>query len=343
MRRIALVAAAVLLASCGATEDRSRDADSTAAERGAQQPGGRVLERYGIRAELPHAWDGELRRAALHAANFDLAELTPGAPLRGDGVLVQLFETDRDHDSPPTELSLFPELDAAPALAASDFRPPEPGTFQAGAYARRTFALAGRPFVLFVASGERQPAPDTIAGVNRLLASVDVAPGDFYPGTVEPARFEPRPGWHVGDTGPRPVLADSDWVTAWAATIPYADAWNALPPQETLRRLPDDGIVIWLSVERNNRFPPTAVSDEGGFPPVEPPFRLGDFERHAGWEGQIGEIPEYRLWGTVRRTYRVEIRVFFGRAQPTPAMLADAQATLDGMRLPEWGPWELEG
>ena len=32
----------------------------------------------------------------------------------------------------------------------------------------------------------------------------------------------------------------------------------------------------------------------------------------------------------------------FGRQDPTDAMRDEAQAMLDGLRLPEWGPWELE-
>jgi hypothetical protein len=112
-----------------------------------------------------------------------------------------------------------------------------------------------------------------------------------------------------------------------------------LPPYKTLEHLLGDGIVIWVSLERNNRFPPQPAGDDG-FPARKPPFSLQDFERRAGWEGQVRDLPEYVLWGTVRGQYHVDLRIYFGRPVPTGSMLAEAQAMLDGLELPDWGPWE---
>jgi hypothetical protein len=53
-------------------------------------------------------------------------------------------------------------------------------------------------------------------------------------------------------------------------------------------------------------------------------------------------LPKYVLWGAVRRQYQVDVRVYFGRPDPTSQMLAEAQAMLDALDLPDWGPWETE-
>ncbi len=40
--------------------------------------------------------------------------------------------------------------------------------------------------------------------------------------------------------------------------------------------------------------------------------------------------------------YDVDLRVYFGRRDPTDEMLVRAQEELDRLGLPDWGPWELE-
>ena len=61
-----------------------------------------------------------------------------------------------------------------------------------------------------------------------------------------------------------------------------------------------------------------------------------------GWEGQIRDLPQHRLLTRVPEQYEVELRVYFGRQDPTAEMLERAQAQLDRLELPQWGPWELE-
>ena len=53
-------------------------------------------------------------------------------------------------------------------------------------------------------------------------------------------------------------------------------------------------------------------------------------------------MPEYVLWGTLEKDIHLDLRVYFGRPDPTEAMRAEAQAMLDGLELPDWEPWELE-
>jgi hypothetical protein len=64
-------------------------------------------------------------------------------------------------------------------------------------------------------------------------------------------------------------------------------------------------------------------------------------ERVDLWEGQVGDVPEYRLWAVSERGYQVDLRVYFGRANPTDSMLAEADAMLAGLEFPDWGLWEL--
>lgn len=207
-------------------------------------------------------------------------------------------------------------------LDADDFEPYDGVTEDSRAsghgFARRTFQLSDRFFVLFAEAGERMPSGSALAGVNELLASLVVEPGDFYPGTVAPARLPRRAGWFVGTSGEDEARAEGEFTTSWASTIPYADEWNVLPPFKTLTRLPRDGIVIWLSLSRTNRFPPRPAGDET--------FRRGSHHsrsmsssEEAGWEGQVRGLPEYLLLGTVRGEYNVDLRVYFGRPDPTPA------------------------
>lgn len=337
MHRLTLIAigATLVVAGCGAEQGP---------ERSAAQPLG---PRYGISVSLPESWYGELSRGALVAATFPVPpEGSVGLremafqQLEDDDVRVLLFESARENRSPPTDLSEFPELSGALQLEVGDFGASDGNSddslLTGHGFARKTFQVSGRLFVLFAETGSLPPTAAALAGLNEVLGSLAVEPGDFYPGMVEPARFSERPGWHVGASGPDEADADGEFTTSWAATIPYADGWNALPPFRTLERLPRDGIVIWLGLSRTNRFPPPKEARKA-------PFQLDDFERVDLWEGQVRDLPEYRLWGTVDEDTRLDLRVYFGRPDPTPAMLAEAQASLDGLRLPDWGPWELEG
>lgn len=302
--------------------------------------------RYGITVALPEGWYGRLNRGAIVAATFPVPpEGSVGLremafpQVEGDDVRVLLFETAPENRSPPTDLGEFPTLVGPLRLEVGDFGASDGNSddsLQTGhGFARKTFQVSGRLFVLFAETGFLPPTVAALAGLNEFLGSLAVEPGDFYPGMIESARFTERSGWHVGASGPDEVDADGEFTTSWAATIPYADEWNALPPFRTLERLPRDGIVSWLGLSRTNRFPPPK-------PARKPPFRLEDFERVDLWQGQVRDLPEYRLWGTVEEDTHLDLRIYFGRPDPTRTMLAAAQAMLDGLELPDWGPWELE-
>jgi hypothetical protein len=221
-----------------------------------------------------------------------------------------------------------------------DFGEPEPGTYpDHRGVARKLFARAGRFFVLWAVSGSRPVDPGDVEAAGEALRSFSVEAGEFYPGKVQPASFEQSEGWYIGSSGAGPVRADGEWTTSWAATIPYRDAWDELPMRDTLQALPEDGIVVYVALSR--WWNPLAHPRW----PVHPqPYQLGDFDIRPNWEGQVGQLPEYLLLTRVEGAggYEVEVRIFFGRPDASSDMLARAQAQLDRLRLPDWGPWELE-
>jgi hypothetical protein len=347
-RRLAVVAAAVAFLDVGCGGEQAAEQATQPMAKPVIAGPRQLGSRYGISVRLPAGWDGRLGRGVLHAASFPLPPEASGwaakasKRLAADDALVLLFENGPGR-SPPLEVAGYPELSGPLRLDAGDFEPFDGVTEDSRAtghgFARRTLQLSGRFFVLFAEAGERIPSASVLSGLNELLASLVVERGDFYPGTVAPARFPTRVGWFVGTSGEDEARADGEFTTSWASTIPYADDWNALPPFKTLERLPRDGIAIWLGLSRTNRFPPRPEGDNT-FPARKPPFSLEDFEARAGWEGQVRGLPEYLLLGTVRAQYNVDLRVYFGRPDPTEAMIAAAQGMLDSLELPDWGPWE---
>ena len=97
--------------------------------------------------------------------------------------------------------------------------------------------------------------------------------------------------------------------------------------------------MIWVGLSRSNRFPPRPQGD-ATFPAREPPFSLDDFEPRGAWEGQVRDLPEYLLLATVGGRYNLDLRVYFGRPDPSEAMRSEAQAMLDRLELPDWGAGE---
>ena len=94
----------------------------------------------------------------------------------------------------------------------------------------------------------------------------------------------------------------------------------------TLRALPPDGIVV-------------AATDYGREPHNLPqaerlPYPLAEFRHDRGWEGQPNvSVPQYVLF-TSLRSHLLDVRVFFGRQDPSSRLLDRAQAELTSLR---WG------
>jgi hypothetical protein len=264
---VALAAGVALLAAgCGAQQatDQATQAKTDKELRGTRQLG----PRYGIALTLPAGWDAQLGRGALHAASFSLAAgLSAWAPktakqLRADDVLVAVFENEPRRGRPP-ERAEYPELSGPLRLGADDFEPFDGVTEDSRAtghgYARRTFQVSGRFFVLFAEAGERVPSPSPLGALNELLGSLAVEPGDFFPGTVDPARFSDRARWFVGTSGKDEARAEGEFTTAWASTIPYVDQWNAVRNaspsparrnRDLARPLPQQPLPAWSRRQR---------------------------------------------------------------------------------------------
>jgi hypothetical protein len=297
--------------------------------RSAQTVGG-----YGIAAALPDGWDGRVVRGTL------IASTTPLPPVRG-WINTELSRTLRrgdlglllhEFEPPPGRRHRGPYRRGAPRpFLAKEFE-----GFGRQRIARRNFVVAGRFFDLFVESrGERLPTSEALAGLNRLVGSLEIERGDHYPGIVGSPRFRQAPGWSMRssrtvDVGPTTV------AYTVAASVAYRDGLADLPPGRTLGALPPEGIVIRVALVADNRHTPIAAPRE----PLAsgPPFRLRQ-ARCMDFEG----FPETRgscvLRSILPRRYRVEIWVFYGRKQPAAEQRARAQAQLDRLTLPVWPLW----
>ena len=304
---------------------------------------GEPLERYGIAVTPPHGWNARLTRGTVEAAPVPLSALGRKPPLGARDVYVQLFEYEPGAQDTAAVLARNYTDGRPEPFRAAEFGTPEvPGeTPRDHGFARRNFLLAGRYFDLFVEAGALAPPGDVVADLNALVGSLEVRRGDFYPGMIDPLRFPPTDGWHVDSAGGGEVRA-ADYAEAWASTVPYQNGPRDLPPSRTLETLPPDGIVIWIGVARDNRFPPTPER-RGNRSPVQLPLRLSDAYGCVCFEG----VPDnwlYRLYGPVDEQYYIDLWVFFGRDdEPSAEERTRAQAMLDRLELPDWGPWELDG
>jgi hypothetical protein len=310
------IAVLVLASSCGAVEGAGGEERAT-------------LARYGIEVTPPVGWRARLTRATVEAS------------IRSGELRMRMFEYEPEPDVLDETRRTHPPGPPRP-FRAGEFASPELGgdNPEGEGFARRNFSLAGRYFDLFAESVAAEPSEAAVDGLNELVSSLEVSPGDFYPGTIAPPRFEPADGWYAGFDGGGEVRA-TDHAFAWASTVPYRNGPRDAPPRETLETLPAGGIVVWAWLARDNRFPPTA-EPRGKGPPLSLPIKVGRLRGGFGWEGQVGDVSLYRLWGWIGEQYTLDLWIFYGRREPTEEQQAQAQDALDRLRLPDWGSWELD-
>lgn len=270
---------------------------------------GPSLHGYGMSMRLPPGWHGRVSAGVLAAATFPIPRgdtgfgaATARRMRRGDVLLLV-----SEYEGMPGERLLCLPRRQAPPLAG-------PGSF----------CLSRRHFVRFVK--RRGASRATLAQADRALASLAVRGGDFYPGTVAPARFPARPGWHVGTGGRAAVRAEGEQTTSWAATVPWRDGPMELPPHRTLARLPRDGVAIFVSLFRDSR----RLTQRPWHS-----LRIDGRQTSGGFEGLPSRFGLYRA-DVPRGRYVVDLWVFFGTIHPPPAVVARAQAELDAVRLPVW-------
>jgi hypothetical protein len=141
-----------------------------------------------------------------------------------------------------------------------------------------------------------------------------------------PVVFAPQPGWHTGHTRVHPcpgVSADRCvQATSWAATIPWRGCADCLP-HAMIAALPPDGIILQVSVSAER---PLAGRHAGAWPPT---IRAGNLSGIEGVSGRYGVFQLFARYGQ-RDDY---VWAFFGRAHPTRAQLAAANAELRAARM----------
>ena len=314
-----MIVATLALASCGGVSGRAAG--------------------NGITVTAPPGWHLRIVRGAVEAASRPLprqsgsvaAELSRA--LGHDDLAVVLFEDTPDSQwSPPLEFAVYRAGRPRP-FAARDFAGPPFGGDNPGhhSYARRNFTIAGRYFDLFVEASAMHPAPRRIAELNRLVDSLRIRAGDFYPGGADPARFQPAPGWRTRSIGTIPAGTSMLSVTV-SSTIPYVDPLDTGAPERTIARLDRDDILIQVRLDAENRGPPPRRATK---------LRLGEPGPCSWGEGP----PTHGVAcaggsSVVPAQYTASVVVVYGQPQPTPAQRARAQAELDRLVLPHWAHWD---
>ena len=155
-------------------------------------------------------------------------------------------------------------------------------------------------------------------------------------GCCHPGAAGVHPG-HVGHTRCAPVklAAGAGWRTrtttagglriAEATTAAFDEPTGVLPDR-TLAALPQNGILV--TAWDYGREPRRNLS-----PARRLPYHLAEFRHDRGWEGQPAtNVPQYVLFTSLRH-HMLDVRVFFGRQDPSSSLRASAQAEL---ATPRW-------
>ena len=280
---------------------------------------------------IPGRWEGRLANGIVYAGTLparagDGFGRSARRRMQKDDAIVLLEEHEAAAPGPTGALPI--------ALASGDFTEPDAGNDDSEGHriVRQRFSAVGRNFFLWVEVGDTRIAPDLLAELYGALGSLEIAPGDHDPDTVPPAEFAPARGWFAGSSGPGRADAEGAQTVAWTSTVPYADAPREIPDR-TLAALERDDIAIRAVLSRNSRSP---ADGDPLFPPKRPPLTLDD--------ASVGDVPGaasdrvrlYTVFASIRGEYGVQIQAFFGRREPTAAMLADAERALARLRLPSW-------
>jgi len=187
---------------------------------------------------------------------------------------------------------------------------------------RVDFREGGRAFTAHVygSLGRRREAL-------AILNSLRIRPAPFDT-KASAARFAPAPGFRtrVSRRQHERCLVRR---TSWAATVPFTNGPNELPPHSMIAALPPDGIIMAIVQSHECR----ALR---GIRAFAPPLALSHAVR-MGFEGPRGDtLPLYRLIGRFPGRYYFDVWVFFGRHRPTAAQFARAARELSSVRWPAW-------
>ena len=123
------------------------------------------------------------------------------------------------------------------------------------------------------------------------------------------------PGWVQGNLGARPTRTT---VNSWAHRRDFAN----------LNDIPRNGVYVWTLLSPRRPTSPAPSRRR----PLRLPLNLQHPDQIASQEGS--SLPEYRFAGRYRGIYFVDVRVDFGRQNPTRSMRQHAQTLLRHLRLP---------
>lgn len=161
------------------------------------------------------------------------------------------------------------------------------------------------------------------------LSEVSTGGAQDEKGGYRSPTFDAPAGWYTDDGGTLPTDT-TDQPGAWLSTYDFSQ------PEFTnlyyqLGELPRDGIAIEASIIGAEDYP---SAPNANFAQRDLPLNLDDAEILQKWEGQIEDLPKYRILGTIEQHW-VEVRVFFGRSHPTEEQYESAAAALETLQMPE--------
>lgn len=181
---------------------------------------------------------------------------------------------------------------------------------------------SGRDYLLSLHAWE--PLLETASTLEKMVASLP-RPDRRLAAFGRPARFERLPeGWREFGS------FSSRWEGGRNALV-SATSWGYREdPLGPVRHLPADGVLVSVSLLRRDGFPHVA-----GYPYLRSlPLQLDDAVV-ASEEG-APQVEQHRLLYRYGRQYDLDVRVDFGRKNPSEEMLRSGQAALDALQLPKW-------
>jgi hypothetical protein len=204
---------------------------------------------------------------------------------------------------------------------------------RAAAGVRRPWLLR-RPLALVAATAIAAAAVGAVAGAIAWPGPEGASAGVAYPGPF----FEPAEGWTTVATGT--AERSAGWAPlTWTTNVPVAGvvgAFGVFPlGGSQLRTLPPDGVLVVAWLPAPDLVPAPVDSKDTPYVPRELPLRLEDAEVRSVWEGQPSpQIPSWAIWARVKEQW-LDVRIYFGRQQPTAEMRAAAADALERLHVPD--------
>ena len=161
-----------------------------------------------------------------------------------------------------------------------------------------------------------------------LVTAMSAAAADQQPSLLPPPGIRRSPAWLTVTTGP---TSASQHLPPQVFAITSRSDVTALVPFgvfDGLRKLDATSALIWATTIGK-------VGHPFAFKRAAWPPRLSDFRLDRGWEGQpLTRIQQRLLWIAIG-VWNLDVRVYFGTQHPSKRVLAEVQAELKRLRLPE--------